>query len=136
MKVALDTTNILGRGAVKDTYNLLADGIVLVLRVLAEQGGEELEPFAERNGFARYVGGPSLKGQAEIDWNDRKARQAFLAGIVADADRVSELVRQARATLAEDSAKDRAMAEAAGLLSRVSDRTSSGWRTGRRCGMG
>ena len=28
MKVALDTTNILGRGAVKDTYNLLADGIV------------------------------------------------------------------------------------------------------------
>ena len=28
MWVALDTTNILGRGAVKDTYNLLADGIV------------------------------------------------------------------------------------------------------------
>ena len=28
LKVALDTTNILGRGAVKDTYNLLADGIV------------------------------------------------------------------------------------------------------------
>ena len=27
MKVALDTTFILGRGAVKDTYNLLADGI-------------------------------------------------------------------------------------------------------------
>ncbi len=28
MRVALDTTNILGRGAVKDTCNLLADGIV------------------------------------------------------------------------------------------------------------
>ena len=28
MRVALDTTYILGRGAVKDTYNLLADGIV------------------------------------------------------------------------------------------------------------
>ena len=28
MKVALDTTYILGRGAVKDTYNLLSDGIV------------------------------------------------------------------------------------------------------------
>lgn len=27
MKVVLDTSNILGRGAVKDTYNLLADGI-------------------------------------------------------------------------------------------------------------
>src|SRR5229473_7899689 len=35
LKVALDTTNILGRGAVKDTYNLLADGLRHVLRVLA-----------------------------------------------------------------------------------------------------
>jgi hypothetical protein len=30
----LDTTPIFGRGAVKDTYNLLADGMVAVLRVL------------------------------------------------------------------------------------------------------
>ncbi len=35
MKVALDTTNILGRGAVKDTHNLLADGIVKLARALA-----------------------------------------------------------------------------------------------------
>ena len=35
MRVALDTTCILGRGAVKDTYNLLADGIVKLLRALA-----------------------------------------------------------------------------------------------------
>ena len=35
MRVALDTTCILGRGAVQDTYNLLADGIVKLLRVLA-----------------------------------------------------------------------------------------------------
>ena len=34
MRVALDTTNILGRGAVKYTYNLLADGIVKLLRAL------------------------------------------------------------------------------------------------------
>lgn len=36
LKVALDTTPILGRGAVNDTYHLLADGIVQVLRVLAQ----------------------------------------------------------------------------------------------------
>ena len=35
MRVALDTTNILGRGAVRDTCNLLADGIVKLLRALA-----------------------------------------------------------------------------------------------------
>ena len=36
MKVALDTTYILGRGAVKDTYNLLSDGIVNLVRALSE----------------------------------------------------------------------------------------------------
>ena len=35
MRVALGTTYILGRGAVKDTYNLLADGIVKLMRALA-----------------------------------------------------------------------------------------------------
>ena len=35
MKVALDTTAILGRGAVKDTYNLLADGIKKLAKTLA-----------------------------------------------------------------------------------------------------
>ena len=35
MRVALDTTNILGRGAVRDTCNLLADGIVKLMRSLA-----------------------------------------------------------------------------------------------------
>ena len=37
LKVAQDTTPMLGRGAVKDTYNLLGDGIVLILRELAKQ---------------------------------------------------------------------------------------------------
>ena len=32
MRVALDTAFILGRGAVKDTDNLLADGIVKLMR--------------------------------------------------------------------------------------------------------
>jgi hypothetical protein len=39
MKAALDTSYILGRGAVKDTYNLLADGIVQVVRELAASDG-------------------------------------------------------------------------------------------------
>ena len=39
MKVALDTTNILGRGTVRDTCNLLADGIVQLIRALAQLTG-------------------------------------------------------------------------------------------------
>jgi hypothetical protein len=119
LRLALDTTNILGRGAVKDTYNLLADGIVQVLRVLAGQAGEKVGDTAERMGYGRYVDGPSLKGQAEIDWSDLADRRRFLGEIVADADRLLETVRVARGTLVDGSAQDQALAEAAGLLSRV-----------------
>src|SRR5436190_7514219 len=86
IKVALDTTHILGRGAVKDTYNLLADGIVQVLRALAKLGSWELPEVAEELGCTRYIQGPSLKGQADVDWTDPNARQRFLAEIVADAE--------------------------------------------------
>jgi transposase len=119
LKLALDTTNILGQGAVKDTYNLLADGIVLVLRALAQQAGQKLEGYAEAGGYGRYLEGPSLKGQTDIDWSDADQRRRFLAGIVADADRLLEEVRQVRGRLEPDSADDRRLAEAAALLSRV-----------------
>src|SRR6266849_4674726 len=85
MKLALDTTHIHGRGAVKDSYRLLADGIVQVLHGLAKLGPFELMDVAEEVGCARYVQGPSLKGQADVDWTNPQARQRFLAEIVADA---------------------------------------------------
>jgi transposase len=125
LTVALDTTPILGRGAVKDTYNLLADGIVALLRVLAARAGVRrgdgggFAAWATRAGYGRYVGAVSLKGSAAIDWDDRAARERFLGEIVADADRLLEQARVARGTLAAGSAEDAAVAEAAGLLSRV-----------------
>src|SRR5918912_3693107 len=73
LKLALDTTHILGRGAVKDTYNLLADGIVQVLRALAKLGSWALLEVAEELGCTRYIQGPRLKGHADIDWTDPKA---------------------------------------------------------------
>ena len=119
LKLALDTTNILGRGAVKDTYRLLADGIVIVLRVLAEQAHAKFEVFGKRAGYRRYVEGPSLKGRAGINWDDASARRRFLGEIVADADRLLEQVRVARGKLVADSTEDRALVEAAGVLARV-----------------
>jgi hypothetical protein len=119
LKVALDTTHILGRGAVKDTYNLLAEGIVLVVRVLAKQAGESGTVYAERAGYGPYVHGPSLKAPAAIDWNDARARRRVLAGIVADADRLLAAVRVARGRLALGSPEERALVEAAGRLARV-----------------
>jgi hypothetical protein len=119
MKLALDTTHILGRGAVKDTYNLLADGIVQVLRGLAKLGPFELMDVAEEVGCARYVQGPSLKGQADVDWTNPQARQRFLAEIVADADQLLDLVRGTRAGLVENSAEDKELVAAAEVLARI-----------------
>ena len=93
MRVALDTTYILGRGAVKDTYNLLADGIVKLLRVLAAVANATLPAWAEAPGYERYFGS-SIKGEAAIDWSDRKARAALLAELVADAELLGELLLQ------------------------------------------
>src|SRR5216684_851701 len=119
MKLALDTTHILGRGAVKDTYTLLADGIVQVLRVLAKLGPFELMDVAEEVGCARYVHGSSLKGQAEVDWTNPQARQRFLAKIVTDADQLLDAVRGTRAGLTQDSAQDKELVAAAAVLARI-----------------
>ena len=62
MKVALDTTNILGRGAVKDTYNLLADGIVKLARALAQLKGINVGQWAKSQGYHQYLGS-SVKGE-------------------------------------------------------------------------
>lgn len=47
IRVALDTMYILGRGVVKDTYNLLADGIVNLMRTLAAVEDVPLRCWAE-----------------------------------------------------------------------------------------
>ena len=118
MRVALDTTNILGRGAVKDTYNLLADGIVKLLRALAAVEQAAVKGWAQAQGYHRYLGS-SIKGEAAIDWSDRRARKVLLAEIVADADRLLELSRQAQGELPEDSAERQGIVAAAELLGQL-----------------
>ena len=118
MRVALDTTNILGRGAVKDTCNLLADGIVKLLRALAAVEQAPVREWAQVRGYERYLGS-SVKGEAPIDWSDRQARTALLAKIVADADRLLELSRQAQGELREESAERQRIVAAAELLGQL-----------------
>ena len=87
----------------RDTYNLLADGIVKLMRALAQVDGVSVGKWAKGQGYGRYLAS-SIKGEAAIDWSGKRARQALLAGIVADADRLLELSRLAQGELAEDSA--------------------------------
>ena len=58
-------------------------------------------------------------GEAAIDWSDKRARKALLAGIVADADRLLELSRQAQGDLGEDSAESQQIVAGAGLLGQL-----------------
>lgn len=118
MKVALDTSYILGRGAVKDTYNLLADGIMQVMRALAALEGKETEVWAKEQGLERYFGS-SIKGEAAIDWDDEEARQTFLRGIVSDAERVVQLAKQAQSGLPREDPERGDIVKAAELLGQL-----------------
>ena len=71
MKVALDTTNILGRGAVRDTCNLLADGIVQLIRALAQLKGinhTEGQVFQYTIDLNR-----KKRSRKQPDWDEKKA---------------------------------------------------------------
>jgi transposase len=119
IKAALDTSHILGRGAVKDTYNLLGDGIVKLVRMLAQLQGGSPEEWAQAHDLSRYFASSSLKGEAEIDWEEPKARERFLTSIVADADRLLEITRESLSSYAADSVERQRLTEAAELLSQL-----------------
>lgn len=111
----LDTSYILGRGAVKDTYNLLADGIVKLVRALATVEERPPETWATVHELARYVGS-SLKGAAAIDWDDPAAREAFPRDIVADADHLLDVARYMLADLPTEDPEHGRLRQAADLL--------------------
>ena len=96
----------------------MADGIVKLLRALAQLKGINVGEWAKSQGYHRYLGS-SIKGEAAIDWSDKRARKALLAGIVADADRLLELSRQAQGELGEDRAERQRIVAAAELLGRL-----------------
>jgi hypothetical protein len=118
IKAVIDTTFILGAGAVKDTYNLLADGIVKLVRTLASLAGQKTEAWAAANGLARYFS-PSIKGTAEINWDDKVQRQTFLQGIVADAGRLLVDARAVLTQYADGVPERQAIQEAADLLAQL-----------------
>jgi len=118
LRLALDTTAVLGQGAVKDTFNLLADGNTKLIRELAQQDGQKPQRWAEKRGWSRYFG-ISIKGQAELDWSDPEQRNQFLKGLVEDAERLLELARQARSRVPEGSRAERRILAASQLLSEL-----------------
>lgn len=90
VRVAVDTKPMIGRGAVEDTYNLLATAIRKLSLRLAEEAGVEPTAWMISNDLSRYASS-SVKGSADIDWSDEGARRKLLAEIVADSQRALRL---------------------------------------------
>ena len=87
LRVALDSSPVRGRGAVRDTSNLLSDAIAAVVRAVAAERGVPAEAAAAEAGLTRHVGAGSVKGSDTVDWTDEAAVSQFLARLLADCTR-------------------------------------------------
>ncbi|MGV3724039.1 MAG: transposase, partial [Actinomycetota bacterium] len=90
LRILLDTKPLVGRGAVEDTYNLLARSMDRLLRALADAAGQPVADWAAAHELADYVRRreTSLKGEAVVDWTDAAARRRFLGTVVGAARRL------------------------------------------------
>jgi hypothetical protein len=98
LRVAIDTKPILGRGAVEDTYNLLATGIVGLATALSKAEKQSPDDWMRSRNLAKYRE-PSIKGSVELDWSDEEARNGFLAQIVSDAHGLLEIADGSKADI-------------------------------------
>jgi transposase len=116
--VALDTTPIFGRGAVEDTFNLLAEGLRQVMRVLSDIATQAVEQFAQAHDFTRYSS-PSFKGTWTIDWDNKDQRQVVLNSLVVDCRRILLLASQQISILSQDSQAAQNIVTASELLRKL-----------------
>jgi len=116
--VATDTTPLSGRGAVEDTYNLLAESLRQVLRELAMVEQMSMEMYAYEHGYERYVAS-SFKGSFTIDWDVEAERQQVLHILVADCDRILSEARACIAFHADAAEAGERIEAAADLLCKI-----------------
>jgi transposase/IS5 family transposase len=94
LEVAIDTTPVLGRGAVKDTFNLISEQIREVVRAACGLKSWDEDAVVAEQGLTRHFG-TSFKGEVELDWSDADAKRALVAQLVADARIALSLAREA-----------------------------------------
>ena len=92
-----------------------ACGLAAVEKITVKEWGGS---GGQAQGYEGYLGS-SVKGEAAIDWSDKRARQSLLAEIVRDADRLLELSRQAQGELPENGEERQHIVTAAELLGQL-----------------
>ncbi len=115
LEVAIDSTPVLGRGAVKDTFNLISDQIRTLVREVCALKALDESALITEHGLSRHFG-ESFKGSVEIDWSDADARRALVGQLVADARIALALGRAALRGFAKDSERAQPVRKACTLL--------------------
>lgn len=95
LRVALDSSPVRGRGAVKDTFCLLSDAIAAVIRAVGRKAGKQAERVAEEADLERHISSSSIKGSEVVDWGDQADVSRFLGGLIEDCEKAVDLARQA-----------------------------------------
>jgi len=94
IRAAIDTTPILGRGAVKDTFNLVSDQIHRCVEEACALKGWDSESVVGEHGLGRHFAS-SFKGSVELDWSDADEKRALVGQLVGDAKVTLALCREA-----------------------------------------
>ncbi len=118
LSAAIDTTPILGRGAVRDTYNLVSDGIRHVVDEACGLKNWERDEVVESEGLSRHFAA-SFKGSLDLDWSDAGEKRTVVAQLVADARVALALATRALRGYAKDAAATQSLREAQRLLAQL-----------------
>lgn len=118
LEVAIDTTPILGRGAVKDTFNLVSEQIRVVVEAVCQLKEWTLEEVVAEQGLTRHFGS-SFKGSVEIDWSNADEKRALVGQLVSDAQVALELAKRALRGYRKSAEPTRSLREACSLLSEL-----------------
>jgi IS5 family transposase len=116
LHAAIDTTPILGRGAVKDTFNLVSDQIRRCVEEACALKGWASERVVAEHGLGRHFAS-SFKGSVELDWSDADEKRALVGQLVGDARVTLALCREALRGHAAQAERTQPLRAAQGLLS-------------------
>lgn len=75
------------------------------MNTLSRLDNTKVDVWSQQHDLRRYCA-PSIKGTAEIQWDNAEQRELFLRSIVVDADRLLVLARQSRNRYVEGSVED------------------------------
>lgn len=118
LSAAIDTTPILGRGAVRDTYNLVSDGIRHAVDEACRLKDWDRDGVVEAEGLSRHYAA-SFKGSLDLDWSDAEERRAVVGQLVADARVTLTLATRALRGYAKNAEPTQSLREARRLLAQL-----------------